>query len=320
MTSLTRRALGALIFAFALSSAHAAWPERPIRIIVPSAPGGGPDILVRVFSNELVKRLGQPVIVDNRPGAGGNIGMQALNTAAPDGYTIAYGNNATLATNEFLFSKLPYDPNSLTPIINALKGSSLLVVRPDLPVQSVQELVQYAKQHKPISFASGGTGTTGHLGAELFKITMGFEGQHIPYRGGPQAINDMMAGSVVFAIDNISLVGPNINGGRLRALAVTSKQRSPLFPNVPTMQEAGVAGFEMEAWGGFVAPPGTPTEIVARLNKEFNAILQDPKVVQQLQLLALTPVGGSPDEFRRFVGDQRKKWGEIVRKTGAKVD
>ena len=321
MNTFTRRAFTAMSLALSVTAAHAEWPEKPIRIIVPSAAGGAPDIVVRVFATDLAKRLNQPVVVDNRPGAGGNIGMQALMTAPPDGYTIAYGNNATLATNEFLFSKLPYDPSKMEPIIDILTAGSVLVVNKDLPVRSVQDLVRYAKEQKtPISFASGGTGTSGHLGAELFKTMAGFEGQHIPYKGGPNAINDLIAGNVTFLFDNIASAGPNINGGRLRALAVTMKTRSPLFPDVPTMDEAGVKGFEMSAWGGFMAPPGTPKAIVARLNKEFNALLKDDKILAQLAKIAINPVGGTPEAFTAHINAERAKWGEIVRKSGAKVD
>ncbi|MEG1767182.1 MAG: tripartite tricarboxylate transporter substrate binding protein [Comamonas sp.] len=302
-------------------AAQAAWPDRPIKIVVPSAAGGSPDILTRIFSNELGRRLGQSVVVENRPGAGGGIGMQAVMTASPDGYTIGYGNNATLATNEFLFSKLPYDPAKLVPVIALTSTGSLLVVNKDLPIQNVQELVRYVKQHPENSFfGSGGTGTTSHLGAEMFKTMTGIGSMHIPYKGAPQAITDLMGGSVQFLFDNIASVGPAVTGGKLRAIAVTSKERSPQFPSVPTLNESGVAGFEMRAWGALVAPPGTPAEIVNRLNVEVNAILKDEKVRAQFEQLAFTPIGGTPQDLRRLVESERVKWGEVVRKSGAKVD
>lgn len=311
-------AIAAVAFA---ASAHAAWPDRPIKIVVPSAAGGSPDILTRIFSNELGKRLGQGVVVENRPGAGGSIGMQAVMTANPDGYTLGYGNNATLATNEFLFSKLPYDPAKLVPVIALSSTGSLLVVNKDLPIQNVQELVQYVKQHPDkSSFASGGTGTTSHLGAEMFKTMTGIGSLHIPYKGAPQAINDLMGASVQFLFDNIASVGPAVNGGKLRAIAVTSKERSPQFPNVPTLNESGVPGFEMRAWGALVAPPGTPAEIVNRINQEVNAILKDEKIRAQFEQLAFSPLGGTPQDLRRLVESERLKWGEVVRKSGAKVD
>jgi len=318
---LARRTLAAVaILAFA-ATAHAAWPERPIKIVVPSAAGGSPDILTRIFSNELGKRLGQGVVVENRPGAGGSIGMQAVMTANPDGYTLAYGNNATLATNEFLFSKLPYDPAKLVPIIALSSTASLLVVNKDLPIQNVQELLQYVKQNpQKSSFGSGGTGTTSHLGAEMFKTMTGIGSMHIPYKGAPQAINDLMGGSVQFLFDNIASVAPTVNGGKLRAIAVTSKERVAQFPNVPTLNESGVPGFEMRAWGALVAPPGTPAEIVNRINLEVNAILKDEKIRAQFEQLAFSPIGGTPQDLRRLVESERVKWGEVVRKSGAKVD
>ncbi len=319
--SFSRRLFVAAALALSLPAAHAAWPERPVRIIVPSAAGGSPDILMRLFGNELAKRLGQPVVIDNRPGAAGNIGMQAVMTAAPDGYTIGYGNNATLATNEFLFSKLPYDPARLEPVVTISRTASLLVVNKDSPVQTVQDLVRHARQQPDrMSFGSGGTGTSGHLGAELFKTMTGIGGQHVPYKGAPQAINDLMGGSVQFLFDNIASVGPSVSGGKLRALGVTSKERSPLFPDVPTLDEAGVRGFEVTAWGALVAPPGTPAEAIARLNQEINAILKDEQVLAQLRQLAFTPIGGSPQDLRRLIDSERVKWGEVVRKSGAKVD
>lgn len=316
-----RRLFVATAFVFALNIANAAWPDHPIRFIVPAAAGGGPDIAARLYGVRLAAKLGQPVIIDNRPGAAGNIGMQMLMTAAPDGYTIAYGNNATLATNEFLFDKLPYDPTKLTPIVQLTRGASLLVVNNDSPAHSVKELVQLAKQ-KPgsMSFASGGTGTSGHVGAELFKFMEGIDAQHIPYKGAPQGITDLMAGQVQFMFDNVSSVGPHVAAGKLRALAVTTSERSPLFPNVPTMEEAGVKGFEMSAWGAIVAPPGTPPEIVQRINQIVNETAQDPAFAAQVQKIGTKAVGGSPADLKRLIASERVKWGEVVRRSGAKVD
>ena len=312
--------VGGLLFAAALT-AQAAWPERPVRIVVPSAAGGSPDIVSRLVANELAKRLRQPVVVDNRPGAAGNIGMQAVMTAAPDGYTIGYGNNATLSTNEFLFARLPYDPARLEPIVGLVNSSSLLVVHNAVPARSVQELVAYAKQQPAgLAFGSSGTGTSSHLGAELLKSVANMPAQHVPYKGAPQAINDLMGGSVQFLIDNIASVGPSVSAGKLRALAVTSRQRSPLFPDLPTLDEAGFAGLEITAWGGLVAPPGTPAAVVDRLNREVNEILRDETVRAQLARLAFTPIGGTTAQFRALATEERRKWGEVVRKSGAKVD
>ncbi|KAF1050101.1 Bug family tripartite tricarboxylate transporter substrate binding protein [Xylophilus sp.] len=321
MTSTSRRLLLACLFAFTLPAAHAAWPDRPIRFIVPAAAGGAPDIAARLFGDRLAAKLGQPVVIDNRPGAAGNIGMQAVATATPDGYTIAYGNNATLATNEFLFSKLPYDPARLVPVAQLTRAASLLVVNNDSPAKTVQDLVQLARQRPgAMSFGSGGTGTSGHVGAELFKHMAGIDAQHIPYKGAPQAINDLMAGRVEFLFDNVSSVGPHVAGGKLRALAVTTRERSPLFPDVPTMNEAGVKGFEMSAWGAIVAPPGTPAGIVQRINRIVNEAVQDPAFAAQVQKMGTNAVGGSPADLQRLIASERIKWGEVVRRSGAKVD
>lgn len=319
--SMTRRLLVGAAFAFAVGATQAAWPERPIRIIVHAAAGGSPDIMSRLVGEELGRRLGQPVVIDNRPGAAGNIGMQTVMTAVPDGYTIGYGNNATLATNEFLFSKLPYDPAKLEPIIALARTPSLLVVNKDSSIRTVQDLVTYAKkQPNGISFASGGNGTAGHLGAELFKQMTGIQGQHVPYKGAPQAITDLMAGNVQFLFDNIASIGPNVTGGKLRAIAITSKERSPLFANVPTLDESGLRGFEMTAWGALVAPPGTPRTITDRLNKELNAVLKEPEAVAHLSKLGFSPIGGSPQDLRQLMTTERVKWGDVVQKSGAKVD
>ncbi|AGW93563.1 MULTISPECIES: Bug family tripartite tricarboxylate transporter substrate binding protein [Cupriavidus] len=319
--SLLRKIFVASAFAMSIGAAHAAYPDRPIRVVVPSAAGGSPDIVVRIFSNEIGKKLGQSLVVDNRPGAAGNIGMQAVMTAQPDGYTIGYGNNATLTTNEFLFTKLPYDPNKLEPVVLLTKTASVLVVNNNLPVKNVQELVQYCKQHgDKVSFGSAGIGTSAHIGAELFKTMTGIKAVHVPYKGAPQAQNDLMAGNVQFMFDNFGAIGPNVKAGKVRALAVTSKARTPLFPDVPTMDEAGVKAFEMTAWGAIIAPPGTPAEIVTKLNKAFNEVMQDKNVQAQLQKLGSTPVGGTPDDARKHIKAERAKWGEVVRKSGAKVE
>ncbi|MDR2326552.1 MAG: tripartite tricarboxylate transporter substrate binding protein [Acidovorax sp.] len=306
----------------ATSAALAAWPERPVKIIVPAAAGSSPDILTRLFGNELAKKLNQPVVVENRPGAAGNIGMQALMTAAPDGYTLAYGNNATLTTNEFLFSKLPYDPARLEPIALLVRTPSVLVVSASSPIKSVRELISLSKQsaNKQFSFGSGGTGTSGHLAAELMKTQTGMRGQHIPYKGAPQAMNDLMGGNIEFMFDNMASAMPNVTGGKLRALAVTTKERSKVYPDIPTMDEAGVPGFEITAWGGFMAPPNTPQDIVLRINKDLNDILKDPRTLQQLNQLAFMPMGGTPAQLRELISTERVKWGEVVRQSGAKID
>lgn len=303
-------------------AAQAAYPDKPIKIIVPGVAGGSPDVLTRLIGNELSKKLGQPVVIDNKGGAGGNIGIQALVSAAPDGYTLAYGNNATLTTNEFLFSRLPYNPQTLVLVGGIATTSSFLLVNNNVPAKTVAELVAYGKKaDKPLQYGSGGIGTTSHLGAELFKTKMGLQSaEHIPYKGSPQAMADLMAGSLQFYFENIVTAAPQVQAGKVRALAVTSKERSPQFPDLPTMQEAGVPGFVMNAWGGLVAPPGTPRDVVMALNTALNDVLKTPEIIAQLDRMAFKPLGGPPEAFKTLADSERAQWGAVVKASGAKVD
>ena len=323
---LRRNFVRTLVLAGLLASpfahAQAAWPDRPIRLIVPSAAGGSPDILCRYLASELGKRLGQPVVVENRPGAAGNIGIQAVARSEPDGYTLGYGNIATLAINRALFADLPYNvERDLIPVVAATTTSNLLVVNRDLPVKNVAELIAYAKAHPgKLTMASAGNGTTSHLGGELFKTTEKIDVLHVPYRGSPQAIQDVIGGSVQMMFDNLPSILPSVNAGSVRALAVTSSTRSPLSPTVPTMQEAGVAGYEMQAWGGFVLPTGTPEPVVQRLNQEFNAMLADDAVKKKLGELAFDTIGGSQQDFRALIDRETRKWAGVVKESGARID
>ena len=317
----TRRLLMAAACTSALA-AQAAFPDKPLKIVVPGVAGGSPDVLTRLIGNALSKKLGQPVVIDNKGGAGGYIGMQDLVSAAPDGYTLAYGNNATLTTNEFLFSKLPYNPQTLVPVGAIATTSSFLLVNNTVPAKTVAELVAYGKKaDKPLQYGSGGIGTTSHLGAELFKTKVGLESaEHIPYKGSPQAMSDLIAGSLQFYFENIVTAAPQVQAGKVRALAVTSKERTPLFPDLPTMEEAGVPGFVMNAWGGLVAPPGTPRDVVMKLNTALNEVLKDDEVVQQMAKMAFKPLAGPPEAFKALADSERAQWGAVVKASGAKVD
>lgn len=317
----TRRLLMAAACTSALA-AQAAFPDKPLKIVVPGVAGGSPDVLTRLIGNALSKKLGQPVVIDNKGGAGGNIGMQALVSAAPDGYTLAYGNNATLTTNEFLFSKLPYNPQTLVPVGAIATTSSFLLVNNTVPAKTVAELVAYGKKaDKPLQYGSGGIGTTSHLGAELFKTKVGLESaEHIPYKGSPQAMSDLIAGSLQFYFENIVTAAPQVQAGKVRVLAVTSKERTPLFPDLPTMEDAGVPGFVMNAWGGLVAPPGTPRDVVMKLNTALNEVLKDYEVVQQMAKMAFKPLAGTPEAFKALADSERAQWGAVVKASGAKVD
>jgi tripartite-type tricarboxylate transporter receptor subunit TctC len=320
-----RRTLLKMGAAAALSgplAAYAAWPDRPIRLVIPSAAGGSPDLICRILTSELTRVLGQGIVVDNRPGASGNIGMQEIVKAKPDGYTLGYANVGTLSINKSLFSKLPYDPDKdLMPV--ALMGyvQNALIVKKDLPANSVKELIALAKS-KPgrLTMGSAGNGTTGHLGGELFKSMTSTFITHVPYRGSPQALQDLMGGQVDLMFDNLSSCAAHIKGGRVKVLAVSGRARSPLFPDVPTIAEAGVAGYETTAWGGIVAPAGTPREIVSRLNAEINKILGMPSVNEKYSAIAFESTIGPPERlFDRAVRETRI-WADVVKRSGAKMD
>lgn len=299
----------------------AGYPDRPIRLIVPSAPGGSPDAICRILGEALGRGLNQVVIIDNKPGASGNIGMSDISRAAPDGYTIGYGNVGTLAINRALFSKLPYDPDALVPI--ALLGyvQNALVVRKDLPATNVKELIALAKS-KPgqLTIGSAGNGTTGHLGGELFKSLTNTEMVHVPYRGSPQAIQDLMGGQLDVMFDNLSSVAPHIKGDRVRVLGVSGAARSPLFPDLPTIAEAGVPGDETVAWGGIVAPPGTPAALVKQLNDAINAQLQDPAVGKRYENLGFEVLSGPPTRLTDLAAKETPIWADMVKRSGAKID
>lgn len=303
-------------------SRAAGWPARPIRLVVPSAAGGSPDAVCRILAEELSVSLGQPFIVDNKPGGAGNVGMVDLVNAAADGYTIGYGNVGTLAINKSLFRKLPYDPDKqLVPV--ALLGyvQNALVVRKDLGVNSVQALVALAKA-KPgtLTMGSAGNGTTGHLSGELFKSMTGTSMTHVPYRGSPQAIQDLMGGQVDLMFDNLSSISPHIKAGRLKALAVTGAQRSGLFPEIPTLAEWGVPGYDIVAWGGIVAPAKTPPDIVAGLNRAINASLAKPAVRDRYAAIGFETLTGPPARLTERVTRETPLWAGVIKRSGAQVD
>lgn len=298
----------------------AGYPDRPIRLIVPSAAGGSPDAICRILTHALPQALGQSVVVENKPGASGNLGMSDLSRAAPDGYTLAYANVGTLAINKALFTKLPYDPDALVPVSLLGFVQNALVVRKDLPVNNVQELIALARA-KPgsLSVASAGNGTTGHLGGELFKAMTGTSMTHIPYKGSPQAIQDLMGGMVDLMFDNLSSITPHIQSGRVRVLAVSAATRSPLLPQVPTMAEAGVPGYETVAWGGIVAPPGTPAALVTQLNQTINAQLRLPAVQEKYAAIGFEVTPGPAERLAERARKETPVWADMVKRSGAQV-
>ncbi|NRF67014.1 tripartite tricarboxylate transporter substrate binding protein [Aquincola sp. S2] len=313
--------LAAAATAHALPARAAGYPDKPVRLIVPSAAGGSPDMICRILAEELGRTLGQAFVVDNKPGAGGAIGMSELVRAAPDGYTIGYGNVGTLAINRSLFTKLPYDPETLTGI--ALTGTvhNALVVRNGLPVKSVRELIEHARARPgKLMMGSAGNGTTGHLGGELFKALTGSFIVHVPYRGSPAAIQDLIGGQIDLMFDNLASAGPHIQAGRVRALGVSGPRRSALYPELPTIQEAGVKGYETTAWGGLVGPPGLSVEIVALLNREVNRLVALPAVRDKYAKLAVETLASPPSLIMTMAKLETPRWAEVIKRSGAKIE
>lgn len=297
------------------------YPDRPIRFIIPSAAGGSPDVLMRILTAELSKRLGVAFVIINKPGGNAVIGTLDIVNAPPDGYTLGYGNIVSLAIVYGLMSRVPYRVEDLTLVANCLRVSNLLAVNNDVPVRSVRELVEYSKQHPDkLVMASGGNGTTGHLGGELFKAMTGARMLHVPYRGSPQAINDVIAGEAHVTFDNLTSLAPYARAGRVRPLGVSGTHRSPLFPGVPTIAEAGVPGYETTAWGGIVGPAKLPKAVVEKLQREILAAMQSPDVRRRFAELDTEAVAGSAEEFTALVRNERPRWAEVIRKAGAKID
>ena len=305
-----------------MTHAAAEYPDRPIRFIVPSAAGSAADINARLLGGELAKLMGQQIVVDNRPGAAGSIGMELTARAAPDGYTIGYGTSAALAINRTLLARLPYDPEKDFQMV-ALMGyqPNLLAVAPSLPVKSVQELIAYAKNNPgKLSYGSSGSGTPAHLGMEMFKHMTGTQIIHVPYKAAQQAIAEMIAGQVHVQFDNFGSIVPHVKGGRIRGLGVTSKKRSPALPELPTLDEAGVPGFELTAWGGVVVPAGVSKTIITKLNAQINSALAAPSLKEKVSLFGYEVAGGTPEYFAEHVRKEAAKWAIVIKRAGVKID
>ncbi len=300
-----------------------AYPARPIRFVVPYAPGGPLDLIARAIGQKLTEATGQPVVVDNKPGAGGNIGADIVAKAAPDGYTIVMGAVATHAINPTLYPKIPYDPvKDFTPVAMVAVVPNVLVVNPALPVKSVKELIDFAKARPSyLNFASGSTGSTGHLAGELFNALAGVQMVHIPYKGGAPAMADLLAGQVQLMFDNLANALPQVKAGKLRALAVTTAQRSAFAPDLPTLAEAGVPGFDLTTWFGIFLPGNAPRDIVLRLNTEINKALSAPDMRDRLEKMgAEPPANNTPERFAAFIKVEFDKYARVIKASGAKVE
>lgn len=316
-----------LVLALALCAAmpgyaQTGYPDKPVRIVVPFAAGGAVDILTRVLAQPLSQALGQQVVVDPKPGAGGNVGVEHVAKSAPDGYTLVMATTGTHAINPGLYSKLPFDAvRDFRPIGTIASVPNILVVHPSVPAASVAELVALAKA-KPgqLNFASFGNGTSNHLSGELLKSEAGIDVVHIPYKSAPQAVADLVAGQVAFAFVNAPLALPQVKAGKLRALAVTGARRSPNVPGVPTMIEAGMPGFVVESWYGLMAPAGTPDEIVQRLHREIVAALQRPEVREAFAKQGADVEPSTPAELAAMVKSGIARWSDVIRRSGARID
>ena len=310
-----------LIVVLSTQVVHAAYPERPIRMIVPSASGGQPDTNSRLIASELGKLLGQQVVVDNRPGASSSIGFDAIAKAQPDGYTIGYG-GFPLATNQSLLAKVPYDIRTdFRMLVLTNISPNLIAITPVLQVTSVAELIAYAKRNPDqLLFGSAGSGSTMHLSMELFKLMTGTRMVHVPYKGMQQVITEIIGSRLQIMSDNVTSVLPHVSAGRLRALGVTGAKRIPLAPEIPTVAEAGVPGYEITAWGGYMAPAGVPAAVVTKLNVEINKVLASPTIRERWLALGIEPVGGTPERFAAHVKAETAKWTDVIMKAGIKAD
>ncbi len=312
---------GALAVALPQHAFAQAYPSKPLKFVVGFAPGGATDVVGRLMAKKLGDVLGQPVIIENKAGGSSNIGAEAVARSTPDGYTF-YVNAITNAINASLFSKLPFDfGKDFEPVALFAKVPNILVIHPSVPAKSLKELIDYARANPgKLSYASSGSGTSIHMCGELFKILAKVDMVHIPYKGSAPAMTDMIGGQVQVMFDNMPSALPHVKAGKLRALAVTSAQRSPSAPDVLTMGEAGLAGFDVQSWFGLMAPKGTPKEIIARINTESNKALASADIKERFMDLGAVPAPLSPEGYGEFIREEITRWAEVVKVSGAKVE
>ena len=323
---MTLRACFILLAAIAVANVHAQapganYPAKQIRVIVPFPAGGPTDAIARAIGQKLSETWGQPVIVDNRPGAGGNIGTELAAKSPADGYTLFIGTVAN-AINQSLFAKLPFDfVRDFAPVTQNYVTGLILAVHPSLPAHSVKELITLAKAHPgQLSYASSGVGGTPHLAGELFNSMAGVKMVHVPYKGSAPAMADLLGGHIQLTFDNMLTVLPQVKAGKLRGLAVTMTTRSPLAPELPTVAEAGLKGFEVKSWNGVVVPTGTPKEIIARLNGEIVRILRQPDLREKFLVQGVELVPTTPEEFGAFIKQDIAKWAKVIQLSGARAE
>ncbi|HYD57670.1 MAG TPA: tripartite tricarboxylate transporter substrate binding protein [Burkholderiales bacterium] len=303
------------------TGAGAQFPSRPITIVVPYAPGGTNDIMARAVAGKMQESIGQSVVVENKPGAGGNIGAAHVAKSAPDGHTILTASVGVYSINKWM-QKLPYDPEKdFAPITNGGSVPNMLIVHPSVPVKDVRELIAFARANPgKVAFASMGSGTTGHLSGELFKQLANADILHVPYKGSAPALQDLLGGQVQLMFDNMPTAIKLAQSGKVKGLALTSLQPHPLAPGVPTLDQAGLKGFDVTAWFGFAAPAGTPKPVIDRLNAEMVKALRDPVVSENLTKLGVTIIADTPEHFAAYMASESKKWKEVVQRAGIKLD
>lgn len=318
------RTLGliALTLSATLTAAAAEYPDHPIRLVVPQAAGSATDNAARLIGAVLTEEFGQQVVVENRPGGALTIGLDVVAKSPPDGYTLGMGPVGALAITRHMVAKLPYDiERDFQPIAKLTRGQMLLAVSPQSPIHSVKELIDYAKKNPgKLSNASSSNGSPGHVGGELFKFMTGTQIVHVPYRGGSLAINDLIAGHVDLMFESLQSITPIARSGKVRALAVTGDHRSPAFPDLPTVAEAGVPGYVAATWTGIVAPAGVPRPIVDKLNAAVNKALKSPAFLEKFAKFGDEPGGGSPEDFAATIKADSAKWAEVIKRSGAKLD
>jgi tripartite-type tricarboxylate transporter receptor subunit TctC len=298
------------------------YPDRPVRLVVPFPPGGINDLLARVTAQKLSESLGQNVVVENRPGAGGTIGSNAVAKAPADGYSLLFGATSTVAVSPNLYANLPYEPiKDFAPIVQLASVGSVLVVHPAVPAATIGALVALARERPgTLNFGSAGSGASQHMGGELLKSMAGVDMVHVPYKGGAQAMMDLVAGQISFMIEPIPTALPHIRSGKVRALAVSTPRRAAAVPELPTIAESGYPGYDLTIWFGLLAPAGTPREVIARVNGDIVKILATPDMRERLAAQGAEPVGDSPEQFAAHIRREIARWGEVVKASGAKVD
>ncbi|MCC7487689.1 MAG: tripartite tricarboxylate transporter substrate binding protein [Burkholderiales bacterium] len=310
--------LSLVIWAGAFAAKAADYPDRPVRLIVPQAPGSSSDTIARIIAGELSKYLGQQIVVDNRPGGAQMLGLALTSKAPADGYTIGYAMIGALAISPFIVATPPLDvQKDLAPVVQTTSGQMLLAAGQSTPFRTVKEVIAFARRHPgKLNYATSGTGVPGHVGMELFQSMTGAQIVHVAYKGGAAGITALIAGQVELMLEGTNSITPHARAGRVRGLAVTGSKRAPALPEIPTIAESGVPGYEATTWTGIVVPVGLPKPILARLNADLNKVIASPAFRERVSAIGSEPAGGTPEQFGAFIRGEQAKWGEIVRKAG----